>query len=121
MRLFTFQKGYYFNEHILVSFQPYFLSINGTLLFYYFEAGTNPIAFEPSRLQRRLYLGQDRGWSSAEAWGQESEVAWQYHVQDGDNLGYTIRYICTLEYIDIKFTPICISIATLETIIRSLN
>lgn len=72
--------------------EPYFLSINGTLLFYYFEAGTNPIAFEPSRLQRRLYLGQDRGWSSAEAWGQESEVAWQYHVQDGDNLGYTISY-----------------------------
>ena len=38
--------------------EPYFLSINETLFFYYFEAGTNPIAFEPSRLQRRFYLGQ---------------------------------------------------------------
>ena len=89
--------GIFKNQHISVSFQPYFLSINGTLLFYYFEAGTNPIAFEPSRLQRRLYLGQLRGWSSAEAWGQESEVAWQYHVQDGDDLGYTIRYLLILD------------------------
>lgn len=30
-------------------------------------------------------------WSDAEQWGQESEVAWQYHVGD-DGLAYTISY-----------------------------
>ena len=30
-------------------------------------------------------------WSEAEQWGQESEVAWQYHVGD-DGLAYTISY-----------------------------
>merc|ERR1712223_328116 len=72
--------------------EPYFLSVNGTLFFYYFEAGTNPIAFEPSNLQRRQYLGQVGSWSSAEAWGQESEVAWQYHTRDNDDFAYTIGY-----------------------------
>ena len=76
--------------------EPYFLSINGTLFFYYFEAGTNPIAFEPSNLQRRIYLGRhgtgSGGWSEAEAWGQESEVAWQYHKSEEDGFAYTIRY-----------------------------
>jgi hypothetical protein len=76
--------------------EPYFLSINGTLFFYYFEAGTNPIAFEPSNLQRRFYLGRQGtgsgGWSAAEAWGQESEVAWQYHTSEEDGFAYTIRY-----------------------------
>ena len=71
--------------------EPYFLSVNGTLFFYYFEAGTNPIAFEPSNLQRRQYLGQAGSWSSAEVWGQESEVAWQYHTRDNDDFAYTIR------------------------------
>ena len=45
--------------------EPYLLEVNGTLFFYFFEAGTNPIAFEPS------------------------EVAWQYHVID--DVAYTIR------------------------------
>ena len=31
--------------------EPYFLEVNGTLFFYYFEAGTNPIKFEPGYLQ----------------------------------------------------------------------
>ena len=30
-------------------------------------------------------------WSEAEQWGQESEVAWQYHVGD-DGFAYTISY-----------------------------
>ena len=70
--------------------EPYFLTINGTLHFYYFEAGTNPIAFEPSYLQRKEYLGPDLGWTSAESWGQESEVAWQYGVRN--DWAYTISY-----------------------------
>ena len=40
--------------------------------------------------QRIEYLGAPGEWSAAEAWGQESEVAWQYHV-GGDGLAYTIR------------------------------
>ena len=50
--------------------EPYFLDVNGTLFFYYVEAGVNPIAFEPGRMQQRQYL--DPGWSKAEIWGQES-------------------------------------------------
>ena len=68
--------------------EPYFLDVNGTLFFYYFEAGTNPIAFEPSRAQRKQYLNP--GWSNSEAWGQESEVGWQYDIYD--QLAYTISY-----------------------------
>ena len=38
--------------------EPYLLEVNGTLFFYFFEAGTNPIAFEPSYLQRIEYLSR---------------------------------------------------------------
>ena len=41
--------------------EPYFLEVNGTLFFYYFEAGTNPIKFEPGFLQRIEYLGAPGG------------------------------------------------------------
>ena len=41
--------------------EPYFLEVNGTLFFYYFEAGTNPIKFEPGFLQRIEYLGTPGG------------------------------------------------------------
>ena len=41
--------------------EPYFLEVNGTLFFYYFEAGTNPIKFEPGFLQRIEYLGVPGG------------------------------------------------------------
>ena len=41
--------------------EPYFLEVNGTLFFYYFEAGTNPIKFEPGYLQRIEYLGVPGG------------------------------------------------------------
>ena len=27
--------------------EPYFLALDGALIFYFFKAGTNPIAFEP--------------------------------------------------------------------------
>ena len=66
--------------------EPYFLEVNGTLFFYFFEAGTNPIAFEPSFLQRIEYLNVPSQWSEPESWGQESEVAWQYDVVD-DGVG----------------------------------
>ena len=41
--------------------EPYFLEVDGTLFFYYFEAGTNPIKFEPGFLQRIEYLGAPGG------------------------------------------------------------
>ena len=69
--------------------EPYFLEVNGTLFFYFFEAGTNPIAFEPSFLQRIEYLNVPSQWSEPESWGQESEVAWQYDVVD-DGVGNQI-------------------------------
>ena len=68
--------------------EPYFLELNGTLFFYYVEAGVNPVAFEPGRMQQRQYLNP--GWSAAEKWGQESEIAWQYGLKDG--IALTISY-----------------------------
>ena len=68
--------------------EPYLLDLNGTLFFYYVEAGVNPIAFEPGRMHRRQYLNP--GWSEAEMWGQESEIVWQYGVHNG--LAFAISY-----------------------------
>jgi hypothetical protein len=70
--------------------EPYLVEINGTLHFYYFEAGTNPTAFEPSSLWRCQYLDQVGQWSEPQVWGHDGEVAWQVNVHNGT--AYTISY-----------------------------
>ena len=42
-------------------------------------------------LHINLDFGIGNGWSTPEAWGQESEVAWQYHKSERDGFAYTIR------------------------------
>ena len=70
--------------------EPYFLSINGNLFFYFFEAGTNPIAFQPHSMQRMQYISKGK-WSEKEAWAQIGEIAWQYNMKDGE--AYTVSYV----------------------------
>lgn len=72
--------------------EPYFLEVNGTLFFYYFEAGTNPVAFEPSFMFRMQYGGEPGLWSEAEPWGQESEVGWQFGV-DREGVAHVISFV----------------------------
>ncbi len=48
--------------------EPYFISINGNLFFYFFEAGTNPIAFQPHSMQRMQYISKGK-WTDKEPWG----------------------------------------------------
>mmetsp|Transcript_47271 Transcript_47271/g.122166 ORF Transcript_47271/g.122166 Transcript_47271/m.122166 type:complete len:417 (-) Transcript_47271:2071-3321(-) len=62
--------------------EPFFLPFNGTLIFSFFSAGTDPIAFQPHLLLhiRREGNGQ---WSDPEPWGAPTEIAWQIRERDG--------------------------------------
>jgi hypothetical protein len=63
--------------------EPYFLSMQGKLYFYFFQAGTNPIAFQPNQMWRKEYLGSTGNWTEEEPWGQTGEIAWQYNIENG--------------------------------------
>jgi hypothetical protein len=62
--------------------EPRFLSYKGRLTLYFFEAGTNPIAFEPIRMSRvkMLYPGK---WSAAEVAMDQPEIPWDIKVRGG--------------------------------------
>lgn len=75
--------------------EPYFIEVNGILHFYYFMAGTDPVAFQPNTMWAMQYtpsLDDPTGgvWSPAKSWGNVGEVAWQYHVEN--QTAYTISY-----------------------------
>ena len=72
--------------------EPYLLVQNGTLYFYFFELGTNPVAFEPSALLRmsRIEFGK---WTSPTQWGQEGECTWQFNIHKGS--AYAISFAGT--------------------------
>ena len=56
--------------------EPHFLVMpDGTFVFSFFEAGTNPFAFEPKGLFRMYYHGRGN-WSEPEPWGKLNEVPW---------------------------------------------
>ena len=55
----------------------FFIGANNTLHFTYFEAGTNPIAFQPHHLYRVSRQGLGK-WTQRTEWGQETEITWQY-------------------------------------------
>ena len=56
--------------------EPMFLSINDTLYFSFFQAGTNPVDFEPLGLYRMENLAVGV-WSGPEKYGHEGEVVWE--------------------------------------------
>ena len=62
--------------------EPRFLSHNGQLWMLYFEAGTNPVQFDPKVMwrTRRVELGQ---WTTPEKWGAPRVVPWALKVRGG--------------------------------------
>ena len=56
--------------------EPHFLLMpDGTFVFSYFQAGTNPISFDPLSPWRMFYRGRGN-WSEPEIWGKDNEVVW---------------------------------------------
>ena len=59
--------------------EPYLLVQNGTLYFYFFELGTNPISFDPNKLLRMSRSGF-ADWTNPEEWGHKGECTWQFNT-----------------------------------------
>lgn len=62
--------------------EPLFYEVGGTLLFTFFEGGTDSLAFEPRQMWRSERLGEG-DWSDLEPWGEEGEVPWEVQVHEG--------------------------------------
>lgn len=62
--------------------EPSLLSIGGRLILHYFEAGTNPVAFEPRQVWQCERLGPGR-FSTAVAVGTPGDVPWDLKVRGG--------------------------------------
>ena len=62
--------------------EPIFLTLNDKLYFSFFQAGTNPIDFEPLGLFRirMIRVGE---WTSPELYGHEGEVVWEIVQENG--------------------------------------
>ena len=62
--------------------EPFFLNFQGQLIFSFFQAGTDPIAFQPQHLFRIVRNGfQD--WTAPQIWGDPGEIAWELKVRNG--------------------------------------
>ena len=61
--------------------EPLLYVVGGTLFFQFFEAGTDPLAFEPIQIWRVEYEGPGN-WTEPVSWGEESEVPWEVVVRD---------------------------------------
>lgn len=53
--------------------EPFFLDINNQLVFSFFQAGTDPLAFQPRHLFR-TYRKAFAQWTEPEIWGHPEEV-----------------------------------------------
>lgn len=62
--------------------EPFLYETAGRLYLTYFEAGSNPLAFEPQRMWRTFRRGRG-DWAPAEAWGEAGEVPWEAKVRGG--------------------------------------
>ena len=57
--------------------EPFFIeNQKGELVFSFFSAGTNPLAFQPHQLFRCV-KGLDGGWGEPQVWGHDEEIVWQ--------------------------------------------
>jgi len=56
--------------------EPFFIEMNGILIFSFFQAGIDPLAFEPKYLLRIFRKGF-QSWTEPEVWGHSGEIAWQ--------------------------------------------
>lgn len=62
--------------------EPLFLSLNGRLFFYFFEAGTDRFSFEPKK-QWRMERKADGTWTEREEFGVEKEISWAIQHRNG--------------------------------------
>lgn len=62
--------------------EPRLLSFRGELQLFFFQAGTNPTAFEPMRILRTRRVGP-RQWSALETVTEADEVPWDHKVRNG--------------------------------------
>lgn len=62
--------------------EPRFISLAGTLSFFFFEAGTDPFGFEPKHLWRTTRRGP-HDWTPLERAGEDGEVLWGLKVRGG--------------------------------------
>lgn len=69
--------------------EPRFLSMDGRLQLSFFEAGTNPMAFEPKQLWRTWKT--NTGWSEIESFGTAEMVLWD--IKERSGIGYMTTYI----------------------------
>jgi len=69
--------------------EPYLLVQNGTLYFYFFELGTNPISFDPNKLLRMSRTGFG-DWTDPEEWGHKGECTWQFN--NFNNTAYSLSF-----------------------------
>ena len=70
--------------------EPFFTVTQDELILSFFEAGTNPLKFEPNRLLRtRTQFGRD--WSPLEEWGERGEIVWE--IKNRNNKYYATSYI----------------------------
>ena len=69
--------------------EPYLLVQNGTLYFYFFELGTNPISFDPNKLLR-MSRSAFADWTKPEEWGHKGECTWQFNTFN--NTAYSLSF-----------------------------
>jgi len=69
--------------------EPRFLVVEGRLLLYFFEAGTNPFRFEPGRIMA-LHRDDDGTWTRPVSVSPDDYVVWRTKTVDG--VPYMVRY-----------------------------
>ncbi len=62
--------------------EPLFLSHQGVLRFFWFEAGTDMFAFEPKH-EWRMTLGADGRFGEPERWGVDGHITWNLESRNG--------------------------------------
>ncbi len=62
--------------------EPRFITVKGELQLLYFEAGNNPMAFEPIQMWR-MFRTEAGDWTEAEAFGDPETVPWDLKFRNG--------------------------------------
>jgi hypothetical protein len=70
--------------------EPFLISVNGKLIFQFFEAGKNPLKFQP-RYMMRTIRDANGVWSEIETWGTPGEIPWELKERNG--VVYMTSYI----------------------------
>lgn len=86
--------------------EPFLISFHGQLFFTFFQAGKDPLKFEPKHMMRTV-RSADGTWSGLEAWGTPGEVPWELKVRN-DKIYMTSylgnHYSAGKSKVDVHFT-----------------